>query len=84
MTFCHAPAKSKVESHASSVRHDNVILCVDVEFLKSLTTLGILKDAETYKDLTDEEVQNFLYDRCTESNLLVTLEKLDEIIDREL
>lgn len=71
-------------SSTEPVRPVDLKFCVDVEFLESSIALGFITDAPDYKSLTDEQVRNFLSKRAEESKEVVTLEKLDGIVSREL
>lgn len=66
------------------VRPVDLKFCVNVEFLESSIALGFITGANDYKSLSDELVRTFLEQRAEESKEVVTLEKLDEIVSREL
>lgn len=79
-------AKQLGSSSSSSepVRPVDFKFCVNVEFLESSIALGFITGAKDYDSLTDEQVRHFLTKRAEESKEAVTLDKLDEIVGREL
>lgn len=71
-------------STLEAVRPVDLKFCVDVEFLTSSIALGFIPDADDFNTVTDEQVRDFLDSRATESKETVTLNGLNDIVQREL
>ena len=69
---------------ADAVKPIDLKFCIDVEYLESSIALGFIPGVDSYETLTDTEVRNFLNSRAVESKEVVTLDKLDKIVDGEL
>lgn len=61
-----------------AVKPVNHKLCVKVKFLKFSIALELIRDATHHDTVTDQEV------RCNESKDLVTLDKLDKLVQTKL
>ena len=66
-----------------AVRPVNLKYCVDPEYLESAIDLGLIEDVEN-DDLTDIHLRKYLEGKAEESRETVSLEVLDEIVNREL
>lgn len=77
----------QITSEALSTEAINPVdlkFCVDVEFLESSIALGFISNATDYDTLKDQDVREFLEERCKESKETVTLDQLDKLVQNKL
>lgn len=67
-----------------AVRPVSLKFCVDPEFLESAIALDLIPDASSYNDLTDTVLRKHLEAEAIDSKEALSLDALDEIVNREL
>eukprot|EP00171_Calliarthron_tuberculosum_P004017 IDg4017t1 len=61
-----------------------VKFCVDAEWIESLIDLGILDNVTSYDELTDDQLQTYFDKKAEESKEVLSLEKLDDLVAKQL
>lgn len=81
-----ARARQLVDGSSTTevTRPANLKFCVDAEFLESKIALGFIEDVKDFASLTDAQLRTFLEERSKESKTVVTLDKLDSIVESDL
>lgn len=77
----HPQTESATSETVNSV---SIKIYVETEYLESSIALDFIFDSKSYKDLTDQQVRDFLETRLFELREAVNLERFDEIVHREL
>lgn len=57
---------------------------MDAEYLESVLTLGPVSGAETYSEVTDQQLRDYLESKAMESRETVIEDMLDKLVAREL